>query len=82
MPRLPVFEKITERGEHLGYRGRNNNSKKAPELRLSPPKRKILSIRNQAKAKGTTLETIAEELGLFSRHKGGKTRRRRYTRRS
>lgn len=82
MPRLPVFEKITERGENLGYSGRINNSKKAPKLKLSPPKRKIPSIRNRAKEKGTTLERIAEELGVFGRHKGGKTRRRKYTRRS
>ena len=78
--RLPVFNNITRKFNKLNAVGKFHNIFNNPPPMLGPIKKKpILSIRNQAKAKGTTLEKRIEERGLF---KGGKTRRRRTARRS
>ena len=79
MPRLPVFKNITRKFNKLNEAGKFHNRFNILPPMLGPIKKKRLSIRNQAKAKGTTLEKIVEEQGLF---KGGKTRRRRTARRS
>ena len=79
MPRLPVFKNLTNKFKKLNEAGKFHNRFNNLPPTLGPIKKKRLSIRNQAKAKGTTIEKIIEERGLF---KGGKTRRRRTARRS
>ena len=79
MPRLPVFKNLTKKFNNLNEVGKFRNEFSMPPPMLGPITKKPLSIRNQAKARGTTLEARINERDWF---KGGKTRRKRTVRRS